>query len=206
MFGSCPRCGSGLHRNLNAIGLTICTSCGWTESRNQSATRVRNENRTMVVMAVSALALLLGIAHSINWGGHALEAPILKLGQLTGTLSPKSYNRLAEICAELGKYSCARSAYIESAQNHRNPEPLAQLDERRGAEGEQRLDRIEDEMIVEDAVAMGAREFPGDRELPHARQTAEDDDPHGVVLPTTHGYAVTLSFTPRLCRTLSTVS
>lgn len=127
MFGSCPRCGSGLHRNLNAIGLTICTSCGWTESRNQSATRVRNENRTMVVMAVSALALLLGIAHSINWGGHALEAPLLKLGQFTGTLSPMSYNRLAEICAELGKYSCARSAYIESAQNHRNPEPLAQL-------------------------------------------------------------------------------
>lgn len=95
---------------------------------------------------------------------------------------------------------------LRGAAQQVDPEPLAQLDERRGAEGEQRLDRIEDEMIVEDAVAMGAREFPGDSELPHARQTAEDDDPYGVVLPTTHGYAVTLSFTPRLCRTLSTVS
>lgn len=127
MFGSCPRCGSGLHRNLNAIGLTICTRCSWVESRNQSATRVRNENRTITMMAVSALALLLVVAHWINWGGHALEIPLLKLGQLTGTLSAKSYNQLAEICAELGKYSCARKAYIENSQKHGNPEPIAQL-------------------------------------------------------------------------------
>lgn len=127
MFGSCPRCGGQIHNHVQSVGLSVCKSCGWFESRNQLTSQVQNENRTMVALAVAAVTTLLVIAHSINWGQYSLEIPFLKTGQVFGILSQKSYDRLASICVDLGKYSCARTAYIDSFQNNHTPEPLAKL-------------------------------------------------------------------------------
>lgn len=122
-FGACPRCNSQLHTG----SLSICQNCGWFESSNQVSARIAAENKTIKIMVGTAVTLLLVAAHMLNWGSHAYSIPGLKLGQWTGMLSVQGYDELAQACVELGKFSCARTAYIENFQKNRTPEPLAKL-------------------------------------------------------------------------------
>lgn len=131
-FGTCPRCNQTLHTNvmsgnIKAGGLAVCSKCGWYESHSQAQARVKTENETIGIMTGFALTLLLVAAHMISWGGHSFTAPILKLSQWTGTLSADGYDELAQVCVDLGKLPCARTAYIESFRKYRSPEPLAKL-------------------------------------------------------------------------------
>lgn len=131
-FGTCPRCNSQLHTNvmsgnIRAGGLAVCSKCGWYESHAQAAERVKTENQTITIMITFAVSLLLISAHMLSWGGHAFSIPMLKAGQWTGMLSSRGYDELAQVCMDLGKYPCARTAMIENFQIHRTPEPLAKL-------------------------------------------------------------------------------
>ncbi|CAN5628514.1 hypothetical protein BH10BDE1_BH10BDE1_10010 [soil metagenome] len=132
LFGNCPRCNSELHKNvmsgnIHAGGLAVCTKCGWFESHAQSQARVKAENQTITLMITFSLSLLLVAAHLVSWGGHAFTIPGLKVAQWTGMLSARGYDELAQDCIDLGKYACARTAFIENFQVNRTPEPLAKL-------------------------------------------------------------------------------
>jgi hypothetical protein len=131
-FGNCPRCNGELHKNvmsgnIRAGGLAVCSKCGWFESQSQAKARVQTENQTITLMIAFSVALLLVAAHMVSWGGHAFTIPGLKVAQWTGMLSPAGYDELAQDCIDLNKYACARTAYIESFQINRSPEPLAKL-------------------------------------------------------------------------------
>lgn len=125
LFGSCPRCASGLHKGLG--GFSVCSQCGWNESPNQGSARVKAENQAIKAMAITAVSLLLVMAHMLNWGAHAFSIPFLKVGQWTSLLSPQGYDELAQAYIDQGKYPGARTAYIDSFRTHRSAEPLAKL-------------------------------------------------------------------------------
>jgi tetratricopeptide (TPR) repeat protein len=113
--------------NIHSGGLAVCSKCGWFESQSQAKARIKAENQTITIMIAFAVSLLLVSAHMVSWGGHAFSIPGLKIAQWTGLLSAGGYEELAQDCIDLNKYSCARTAYIESFQINRSPEPLAKL-------------------------------------------------------------------------------
>lgn len=74
-------------------------------------------NRTILI--ISALILIVGF-HLASWGSYSLEIRFLQLRDLTGLASAKSMDRMAKICLELKKYSCAEYAYSREAQIDKN--------------------------------------------------------------------------------------
>lgn len=131
-FAHCPRCNHDLHTgiisgNIQAGGLAICSHCGWFESKAQARARIKTENQTIVAMVTTTVAILLLTAHMLSWGAHAFSVPLLKVGQLTGTLGASGYNDLAQMCLDLGKLPCAKQAYIENFRKNRDLESLAKL-------------------------------------------------------------------------------
>jgi hypothetical protein len=131
-YSQCPRCNSNLHTgimsgNIQAGGLTVCTRCGWYESKAQAKARIKSENQTIVAMITTTVAILLVTAHMLSWGAHAFSVPALKVGQWTGMLVKGGYDELAQMCADLGKLVCARDAYIENFRKNRDIEALAKL-------------------------------------------------------------------------------
>lgn len=74
-------------------------------------------NRTIVI--VSAVIVLVAV-HLATWGSYSLEIRYLQLRDLTGLASASSMDRMAKICVELKKYSCAEYAYSREAQIDKN--------------------------------------------------------------------------------------
>lgn len=131
-FGKCLRCNHELHTgiisgDIRSGGLAICTHCGWYESKAQEKANIKTENRAIVAMAITAVAVLALTAHMISWGGYAFSSPLLKIGQWTRTLGTQGYIELSEACLNLGKINCAKQALIDNYQQNRDLESLARL-------------------------------------------------------------------------------
>jgi len=125
-FGSCPRCGVEIPRDRFVNGTAIC-ACGWCDPGPNIKADIKNENKTIRTMVLSALVLVGLYAHLLNWGSYALAIPIVKLQQLTGTLSASGYNELADACLGLAKFECAKNADLDLYRERGDISGLAAL-------------------------------------------------------------------------------
>jgi tetratricopeptide (TPR) repeat protein len=124
--GFCPVCNSHIPNERYSTGHAIC-ACGWTDPSPVIAARKTGEKEVITVMVGVAIAVALGFAHLASWGSYALTIPVVKIQQLTGTLSAQGYQELANACIRLNKWSCASEAFIEMQAVTKNPEGLAML-------------------------------------------------------------------------------
>ncbi|MEK7355125.1 MAG: tetratricopeptide repeat protein [Bdellovibrionota bacterium] len=124
--GFCPRCSTELTQLDHQAGFAIC-KCGWYDDESTHHASEKSEKKTMTVLAGAAVALVLGYGHLISWGSYAVHIPIVKIQQITGTLSPAGYNELAENCIVLNKWSCAKDAFVDLYHKTSDPSALAKL-------------------------------------------------------------------------------
>jgi tetratricopeptide (TPR) repeat protein len=65
--------------------------------------------------------------HFARWGEHALSIPVLRIQQVTGTLSAQGYDKLAKACIGINKWSCAENAMLRSFEKSKDPGALNRL-------------------------------------------------------------------------------
>lgn len=126
IHGFCPRCSAELTQADHSAGFAIC-KCGWFDNESNHNAVEKNEKKTMGVLAGAAVVLVLGYGHLISWGSYAIDIPIVKIQQMTGTLSAAGYDELAQNCIVLNKWSCATNAYVDLYHKTQDPSALAKL-------------------------------------------------------------------------------
>jgi tetratricopeptide (TPR) repeat protein len=124
--GICPRCGTDVPKDRFATGYAIC-QCGWTDSAPSEQTEKRSQKIVVAIMSFTSVCILVAFAQLMNWGNYAFTIPVVKLQQMTGTLSNDGYMELATVCTNLGKYTCAQNAYAGLFNQSQNPEALNKL-------------------------------------------------------------------------------
>jgi tetratricopeptide (TPR) repeat protein len=124
--GFCPQCNSAIPSERYLTGYAIC-ECGWYDKTPVAKAYVQFEKKVIASMLFAAITLTLLYGHMLNWGGYAFEIPIVKVEQLTGTLSKKGYEELAQACIVLNKWSCAQNAYLDLYRQAGDAEGLARL-------------------------------------------------------------------------------
>ena len=122
----CPRCDNELTQHDHVTGFAIC-KCGWFDTTSSKQSEEKGEKKAMIMLAGAAIAFVLGYGHMLSWGAYAVQIPVVKIQQLTGTLSASGYTELAENCIALNKWSCAKEAYRELFQKTRDVKALASL-------------------------------------------------------------------------------
>jgi len=115
MNQSCPRCGTHIPHDRFVNGRAFC-DCGWITppAVQPSVVGYINDIEKKTVLAmVGVTVVLVGLfAHFATWGSYGFQLPFVKLQQMTGLLSKSGYEELAKVCIQLGKYSCAKDAYV----------------------------------------------------------------------------------------------
>lgn len=126
IHGCCPKCGSEISHDRFINGQAIC-KCGWFDDRSARQAALSAERKTILSMIVGAFVLAIGFGHIATWGSDAISVPLMKVQQMTGTLSDQGYEKLATSCLTHGKYECAQKTYQKRYSATRNVEALAQL-------------------------------------------------------------------------------
>lgn len=111
-IGTCPQCSNEIPSNRVLNGFAIC-ECGWCDNSGLNKLNKKNEKATINAMVAGAVALVVVFAYLATWGSYSFEIPFVKLRQITGTLSKQGHIELAEACIGLGRYECAKSAFLE---------------------------------------------------------------------------------------------
>jgi tetratricopeptide (TPR) repeat protein len=124
--GTCPRCSTDIPKNRYVTGYAIC-ACGWTDSTVAKKSVIAGQKQAVAVLCCTAVIIVIGYAHLVNWGKYALEIPVVKIQQITGTLSNDGYHELAQACMDLNKFTCVKNAYIGSYRQSGNMTDLASL-------------------------------------------------------------------------------
>jgi tetratricopeptide (TPR) repeat protein len=125
-MGCCPQCGQNIPQKRYVASVAVC-SCGWHDSRSSSKAVKDIEKKAITGMIAVCVAITALYVHSVNWGNYAFKIPVVKIEQLTGTLSNEGYRELAETCTNLGKYDCAKNAYLGLYQIRGDINGLAEL-------------------------------------------------------------------------------
>lgn len=131
----CPRCDSYLPPERRVNGYAICT-CGWSDSTPAAIAWTDIQQRTIYSLIAFVIVSSTLYAHFANWGRHALAGPALTVREWTGTLPKDGYRRLAVMCKELGKWSCAEKAYLGLHEKKGETRALVDLAEMRSSRGQ----------------------------------------------------------------------
>jgi tetratricopeptide (TPR) repeat protein len=124
--GLCPRCGNQLAGTGLAMGPTICP-CGWYDKTPELRADLDREKKTIFGMAAASLLMVAIFAHLVSWGSHSMSIPLIKVKQITGSMSKQDYTELAEACIGLNKFSCAQEAFNDLYRKKGDPAGLAML-------------------------------------------------------------------------------
>lgn len=124
--GFCPQCNKEIPQERYLNGTAIC-ECGWFDKGASMKAQSQAERQTIIAMIGASVFLILLYGHLINWGSYAFSIPVVKLQQITGTLSKDGYKELAEACIRLNKWSCAQESYLDIYKQTNDPEGLAGL-------------------------------------------------------------------------------
>lgn len=106
----CNRCRQEIAVERTRLSPIVCDNCGQVASRNEYHVEEGIQRSFTVITAVSSAAIIAVFVALASWGSYALTGPLLKLREWTWTHSKASTTRLADICMELKKYSCAEEA------------------------------------------------------------------------------------------------
>jgi len=122
MYGTqtCPRCLLQITNDRLRATPVVCNSCGHVLSPVQKATEDKLEKYFLYSIVGFSVFMLASFMHVASWGGASLEVIGLKTGELLGSQSPASQERMAEICLELKKYQCTEKMYAQRAANDFN--------------------------------------------------------------------------------------
>ena len=126
-FGSCPRCQQVIPNDRLYSRPLICPSCGFTENLHESTLQIGQEKKFIkIALAVTAF-LIVAFYQSVHWDVYAFEILPLKIKQLSGVVSARDLDRIAEICIERKKHECVEDAYASKARIYRDTEALSLL-------------------------------------------------------------------------------
>lgn len=110
-YSHCPRCQKSFSHAQLSTGSAIC-ECGWCDTGLTAQAVKATEKNVIRVMAVTAIAIAGFYGHLVSWGPHAMSIPLIKVQELTGTLTKQGYVDLARACIDLNKWDCAKNAYL----------------------------------------------------------------------------------------------
>lgn len=127
---TCPRCGNQIPTEQLLNGRAFC-GCGWFGAAATGPSKravVQDFDRKIIIGMVSATVALIGLfAHFATWGSYGFALPVVRVQQMTGTLSQSGYEELAKVCLQIGKYDCAKEAYADEYAAKRDPATLMSL-------------------------------------------------------------------------------
>ncbi len=154
MFGNlCPVCGQEIGSDRR-LGETVVCSCGYTDERARARAERACENRSIIGFMVVCASLVVLFAHAVNWGGHMWSIPVLKVQQMTGTISAQGLERVIQACFDQGKWDCVQETHAALYKKTSNPAVLSRL-----ADFRLRLNRADDALLTYDwYVRAGGRD------------------------------------------------
>ena len=113
---TCPRCRQQIQNERLRGAPIVCNSCGNVLSPTQKATEEGLERSFLVITITTAVFIVASFIHVANWGNASLEVVGFKLGELIGTNSSQSIERMAKKCLEQKKFECTEKMYAELAR------------------------------------------------------------------------------------------
>ena len=107
-------------------GTSVC-SCGYTN--NQALTEVfEKRDRHMIKVYTVVGLMVIGLyMHFMSWGSYATQIPFLKVSQLIGTATPKTYQTIIDACVQQNKWGCVESTYLSWYKSTGDTETIASL-------------------------------------------------------------------------------
>jgi tetratricopeptide (TPR) repeat protein len=113
---NCPRCLQPIKNDRLRGSPIVCNSCGHVLSPTQKASEEGMERSFLYIIIASAVFMVASFIHLANWGGASFEVVGFKLGELIGTNSTQTVERMAKTCLELKKFECTEKMYGQLAR------------------------------------------------------------------------------------------
>lgn len=131
----CPRCETYIAPERRVNGFAIC-ECGWSDNTPFLLAWTKIEEATIRRLLAFAILLAAFYAHLVSWNQHAFSVPGIYALKWTDRLSGDGYRRLAAICVDLNKWTCADRAYLDLYMKKHDVSALADLASLRVRRGE----------------------------------------------------------------------
>jgi tetratricopeptide (TPR) repeat protein len=123
-LGTCPQCSTEIPKDRYVSGFAIC-ECGWSDTTGLRRANKAHDKKAVRSLVAGAVILVALFAHLSTWGSYSAAIPLVKIQQLTGTLSKAGYLELGENCIALGRFECAKSAYADLFSSNGDASGLA---------------------------------------------------------------------------------
>ncbi len=107
----CPRCQINISPKRLHSNPKVCNGCGYILFSHEREEFASYENRSLIVVCLTAVAIVLGFIHMANWGSYSLEVIPIKISMMTGTSTNSIDERMAEICTKMLKLDCVEQMY-----------------------------------------------------------------------------------------------
>jgi tetratricopeptide (TPR) repeat protein len=117
MYGleNCPRCLQAIAPERLLSTPKICDCCGFVINNVEKQEQKQFERRSLIAVIASAVLIVAGFVHVVNWGGYSLEILPIQAASFIGMESQSSTKRMAEICLDVKKLDCVESMYVRLA-------------------------------------------------------------------------------------------
>ncbi len=122
---TCLRCSSELINDLES-GSSGC-GCGYTNNQALNQVFEKRDRQMIKVYTVVGLMVMGLYMHFMSWGSYATQIPGLKISQMLGMASPKTYQTIVDACVQQNKWSCVESTYLSWYKATGDTETIANL-------------------------------------------------------------------------------
>ncbi|MCB0407394.1 MAG: hypothetical protein KDD34_04260 [Bdellovibrionales bacterium] len=112
-FGHCPACNQQIPQERYFNDSVIC-ECGWNRSLKAKAVSAKQTDRTCIAIFIFAALLIGSFIQAVNWDKYFFTIIPLKTQQVLGMASAQQLTKIADICMERKKYTCAEQAYADA--------------------------------------------------------------------------------------------
>lgn len=74
----------------------------------------KGEFKSVLAMIGIAVLMVVTFLHTVTWNTHALSVVVIKVKAITGIADSDDYKKMASICFDRKKYSCAEDSLISA--------------------------------------------------------------------------------------------
>jgi tetratricopeptide (TPR) repeat protein len=121
----CPRCSQRIETERRRDSITICSSCGFVVSSAEKRQSVHSHQSFIFVGVALLIGFVAALAQISAWDYHWLEVIPLQVKELAGMSNKNDMERMAEICIERKRWSCAEEQYFHLSK--KDPSQLLKL-------------------------------------------------------------------------------
>lgn len=124
--GFCPACSQNIEKD-RFVGVGAICRCGWVDTsqeKKQAEAHSKKLKKTFVGVGLAICGLYM---FRLSWGPHAWEVPFLEVESVSGLMSSDGYQKFADICIDLNRWTCAEESYLAMYRSSRNPDAFAKL-------------------------------------------------------------------------------